>query len=160
MAEIKGGSKLQARLAEIAQNAKNAATVSVGFLEGSRYSDGTSVPMVAAVQEYGSTRAGRSHKVIIPPRPFFRTAIKEESPHWPDDVAALLKAHDYDAKATLTDMGEEISAEIKVSINEWQVPPNAPATVAKKGFNKPLIGGKTDSSPGGFMRDSVHYRVK
>lgn len=55
---LSGGEKLQAALSAI--NAKltpngPASSVSVGFLEGQYYPDGTSVPMVAAVNEFGAT---------------------------------------------------------------------------------------------------------
>jgi len=53
-----GGERLMAVLASI--NAKLSAssgmpTVQVGFLPGSAYPDGTSIPMVAATQEWGAT---------------------------------------------------------------------------------------------------------
>jgi hypothetical protein len=145
MVEISGGSRLTGILEKLAKKATSAAAVKVGFLDGSRYPDGKSVAMVAAIQEWGTSR--------IPPRPFFRTMIKQESVHWGSDVAALLKAHNGDAQATLADMGMEIKAELQMSINGWMSPPNAPSTIARKGFNKPLI----DT---GLMRDSVDYLVK
>lgn len=147
MVEIKGGQKFQRALDEIAQKVSNAAVVQVGFLENARYPDGTSVAMVAAIQEYGAPSRN------IPPRPFFRNMIAAESAHWPADVAKLLKAHDFDAAAALGDMGQEISAELQLSINEFTSPGNAPSTIERKGFDHPLI----DT---GLMRDSVNYRVK
>ena len=44
-----GGEALKKRLAELAENLTQAATLRVGFLAGSDYEDGTSLPMVAAV---------------------------------------------------------------------------------------------------------------
>ena len=58
MATVTGGDRLQAALAEInarLASAGPAPSVKVGFLEGSTYDDGTSVPMVAFVNEFGAT---------------------------------------------------------------------------------------------------------
>lgn len=147
MAELKGGNTWQKALDAIAVNVSKASSVSVGFLEGATYPDGTSVPLVAAIQEYGAPSRN------IPPRPFFRTMILEHSKEWPDDVQKLLKAHDYAADATLADMGEVIKGELQQSIVDLTSPPLAPSTVAAKGSSKPLI----DS---GVLLRSVDYAVK
>lgn len=57
MAEVgfQGGDRLTKRLREIASRLDQPAELRVGFLEGSRYPDGTSLPMVAAIQEFGGT---------------------------------------------------------------------------------------------------------
>ncbi len=58
MSALSGGEKLMAALKEINAHLASAGSdpsVRVGFLEGSTYPDGTSVPMVAAVQEFGGT---------------------------------------------------------------------------------------------------------
>lgn len=52
---LSGGDKLQAYLDGILARVSSAQAVRVGFLEDSTYSDGTSVPMVAAVQEFGGS---------------------------------------------------------------------------------------------------------
>ena len=46
----------------------------VGFFESATYKDGTKVAQVAYWNEYGTP--------TIPPRPFFRDAIKEKSKEW------------------------------------------------------------------------------
>lgn len=147
MVQITGGDKLSAALAEIAQNASKAAEVDVGFLEGSTYPDGTSVPMVAAIQEFGSPANN------IPPRPFFRSMIQEKSPEWPGAVAGLLKDNDFDAEKTLRQAGEAIKGQLAQSIIDTNSPPLAAATVARKGFDKPLV----DT---GHMLHSIGVRVK
>ena len=48
-----GGEALKKRLAELAENLTQAATLRMGFLAGSDYEDGTSLPMIAAVHEFG-----------------------------------------------------------------------------------------------------------
>lgn len=128
-----GGDKLKARLAELSKKVNKSASVKVGFLEGSTYPDGTSTPMVAAIQEFGAPSQG------IPPRPFFRNMIAKESPRWGDDLATALKANDYDSTAALNEMGELIAGQLKESILDTNSPELSEKTVAKKGFAKPLV---------------------
>lgn len=52
---LSGGDKLQAYLDRLLARVSSAQAVRVGFLEGATYPDGTSVPMVAAVQEFGGS---------------------------------------------------------------------------------------------------------
>jgi hypothetical protein len=56
-----GGAKLKARLKEIEERLSKASSVKVGFLAGSTYPDGTSIPMVAATQEFGGTINREAH---------------------------------------------------------------------------------------------------
>jgi hypothetical protein len=126
MATISGGDKLQQALAKISKSLTPAAgkpQVSVGFLGKATYPDGTSVAMVAAIQEFGAPRAG------IPPRPYFRNMIAQNGKAWPDQVSTLLKAHDYDSHKVLGLMGELISGELRQSINDLTEPPLSPVTL-------------------------------
>lgn len=143
---LSGGKGLEAYLQGIADRLANASEVRVGFLEGSAEADGTSLPMVAAVQEFGSPAQG------IPPRPFFRTMIADKSPAWGEQLGKMLDRHDYDAAAALRQMGEGISGQLVDSIDATVSPPLSPKTIARKGFEKPLI----DS---GTMRNTVGYEV-
>ena len=95
MATISGGNRWAQRLAEITRSISNASAVQVGFLADARYPDGKPVAMIAAIQEYGAPSVG------IPPRPFFRNMIAAKKGEWPDAVAGLLEANDYDAQRTL-----------------------------------------------------------
>lgn len=55
---MSGGDKLKAYLQKIQQNLASAGaspSVQIGFLSGATYPDGTSLPMVAAIQEFGGT---------------------------------------------------------------------------------------------------------
>ena len=142
-----GGERLEAALKEIAANVKKAASVDIGFPSGGQYSDGTSVALVAAINEYGRPSIGQ------PPRPFFRNMIAEKSPEWPNTVKALLIANNYDAEKTLEQVGVVIKNQLQASIQEFTSPPLKPSTIAAKGFDKPLI----DS---GEMRNSVDFVVK
>lgn len=122
---------------------KMGGSVEVGFLEGATYPDGTPVAAVASWNEYGTSTS--------PPRPFFREMIAKESPSWPDKLAAAYK-HTGDGKKALALMGEDIEGALKQSINDFQGEPLADSTVARKGFNKPLI----DTA---VMVNSTGYRV-
>jgi hypothetical protein len=148
---LSGGDKLEARLAEIAAKLGSGAEVEVGFMSDATYQDGTSVALngtsvalVAALNEFGTSKA--------PPRPFFRNAIAANSDKWPVNVATALKANGYDPAKALDLVGQEIQEEIQDSIRSNTPPPNAPSTVARKGRDKTLI----DT---GFMLDSVTHRV-
>ena len=150
---LNGGGQMNAYLSRLAQRLGRGAAVNVGFLEGATYpadakrkrKGGLKVAQVAFWNEFGTVRA--------PARPFFRTVVKQESPGWGVKLAKIAKATGYDSKQTLGQMGEGIKGQIVKSIVDWDVPGNAPYTIAKKGFDKPLI----DS---GVMQRAVDYVVK
>lgn len=123
MAILHGGDKLQVVLAGMAKKIAKAKTVQVGFLSGATYPNGTSVPMVAAIQEFGAPKAR------IPPRPYFRTMIAAKSPGWSQTVADLLKANDYDAEKTLKLTGEGIKGQLQQSIIDTNSPALSPVTL-------------------------------
>lgn len=123
MAKVSGGNKIGEYLKAIALGLQKAKQVDVGFMEGSTYPDGTSVPMVAAVQEYGAPRAG------IPPRPYFRNMIAAKSPAWPQATATLLKANHYNAKRTLEQVGAAIKGQLQQSITDTNTPALSPVTL-------------------------------
>lgn len=104
----------------------------VGFFESATYAnaDGESLPVaqVAAWNEFGTES--------IPPRPFFRTTIRENKKNWVNSAAKLSKEHGTDKALAL--VGEHIKGQLTESITSWTEPPNAPATVKKKGFDAPL----------------------
>jgi len=147
MATIRGGSKLEAKLREIAQAVAKPANLRAGFLENASYPDGTSVALVAVVQDFGAPSRG------IPPRPFFRNMVAAKSSTWGDAVAKNLKAADYDATVAMTRVGEGIKGQLQASIREFAGVPLKPATIARKGFSAQLI----DT---GHMLDSVDFEVK
>lgn len=117
--------------------------VKAGIMEGSKYPDGTSVATVAYNNEYGSEN--------IPSRAFIRTTVREQKAAWVELTKKGIKAG-YTLEHTLNLVGLSMQNEIQYSITIWSDPPNAPSTVAKKGFQKPLI----DTS---LMRDSIKYEV-
>lgn len=147
MASVRGGAKLEAALKAIGERISDASVVRVGFLENATYPDGKPVAMIAAIQEFGAPSVG------IPPRPFFRHMIAEKSSEWPAAIAGLLRANNYDAAQTLGQTGEAVKGQLQQSIVDTNSPPLSPSTVARKGFDKPLV----DT---GHMLNSVDYQVK
>jgi hypothetical protein len=150
---MSGGDRLMAHLDRILARVKSAQAVRIGFLEGATYPDGTPVPMVAAVQEFGGSMNIPEHTVTVPARPFFRTMLDTKAPDWGKQIGKVLKASDYDAGTTLGRMGELIKGELQGSIRDLTSPPLAASTLREKGFSKPLI----DT---GVMLNSVDYEVK
>lgn len=148
---LSGAPGLMKKLEEIAQR-MGGGSVSVGFLEGATYPDGTSVPAVAYWNEFGKMVQSQEGNYFQLPRPFFRQMIAKESPSWPKKMAKLAKATGYDGQRVLALMGEDIKGGLQESINSLDSPPLADSTVAAKGFSKPLI----DTS---HMINSVDYEV-
>lgn len=190
---MSGGERLMEALRKIdakLASAGNQPEVRIGFLEGSTYPDGKSLPANAALQEFGgtvqipagtvtvyrkvapdgshflrdgrfvkrreanfsSTHATPARSVTIPPRPFFRDMIKARGKTWGKEIAVRLKVNDFDVGKTLGQMGALVQGQLMQSITDTNTPPNAPMTIARKGFNDPLI----DT---GFMRSRVDYEV-
>lgn len=130
---------------EIARRFDAAGTLRVGFLENAKYPDGTSVAMVAAVNNFGAPSRG------IPPRPFFSDMVAEKSDSWPDAIGALLEAgHDPDTALALA--GEGIAGQLRDSIVNGEYAPLAESTIERKGFDKPLV----DTS---HMLNSIGFEV-
>ena len=134
MATVTGGDRLKAALAKFGAGIGNATSVKVGFLEGSQELDGTSSPMVAAIQEFGAPKKG------IPPRPFFRAMISKHSGEWPAELAAILKEAKYDAAKSLDKMGSEIASELRQSIIDMNDPPLSPVTIMLRSMKNEYEG--------------------
>lgn len=147
MTTFTGGEDLQRKLAAKAERLGESKTLRVGFLEGATYPDGESVPMVAAANEFGDPTMNR------PPRPFFRNMIADKSPAWGDELARIAVAVNYDADTLIPLMGERIKEQLQGSIRDLTEPMLSPYTIAKKGFDKPLI----ETS---HMLNSVDYDIK
>lgn len=141
---LSGGDKLEAKLAEIANQIGRGGAVRVGFLEGATYPDGTPVAMVAALLNFGIAN-GKAW-------PFFTNMIEEKAPGWGKTLADLLRANDYDVPAALALMGTGIAGQLRQSIVDTNEPALEPSTIAAKGFDKPLV----DT---GHMLNSIDYEV-
>lgn len=147
MAKLRGGERLEIRLAELAANISKPSTLRVGFLASATGPDGEPIAVRAASNEFGAPAAG------IPPRPFFRNMIAAKSGEWPDAIASLLKDTDYDATRTMDLVGEAIASQLQQSIKDTNSPALAPSTIKRKGFAKPLI-------ETGDMLRAVDHEVK
>ena len=119
------------------------ASVRVGVLENATYPDGTPVAMVAFWNEYGTRTS--------PVRAFFRTTVSEQKKNWVLSVQNLMKMHN-DPKQVMGLIGVHMQEQIVQSINTWSDPPNSAYTIAKKGFDKPLV-------ERGIMMRSISWEV-
>ena len=147
MATVRGGTKLEAALAELASKVAVPATLRVGWLENAKYPDGTPVAFAAIMTEYGNPGRGQ------PARPAFRNMIAEKSGEWPSAIAGLLKDNDLDVMKALELAGTAIAGQLRESIATITSPPLKPSTIKRKGFDKPWI----DS---GHALQSVDFEVK
>lgn len=157
---------LSKKLAEIAANVSDK-SVSIGFMSGATYPNGTPVAMVAFWQEFGTkgralgdqphsealAEGERREPMLvgpIPPRPFFRRMISEHRSEWTGEVKQALIREKGNGLTALALMGETIQGELMQSILDFSSPPLAASTIRRKGFAKPLI----DT---GQMLNSVTY---
>lgn len=147
MASASGGNALSNKLQAMAAALGTGSVADVGFLAGATYPNGKSVPMIAAIMEFGAPRRN------IPPRPYFRTMIRQKSGQWPKAIGALLVANNYDAHRTMEMTGAAVKGQLQASIQALTAPPLRPATIARKGFDKPLI-------ETGHMLNTADYRVR
>jgi len=130
--------KLKIALDSIADKITNGGTLRMGFLADAKYPAGKDiehaglhVAQVAFWNEFGTSRA--------PARPAFRTTIADNTKRWSDVLAATLPAVDYDGETALRTLGQVMRDDLENSIATWSTPGNAPSTIARKGFDKPLV---------------------
>lgn len=112
-----------------------------------RFSARPAIPIaqVAAFNEYGDPARH------VPARPFMKWTMYKNMRKWRNFVQDVLP-QTMDAKDTMERLGQKVVRDMKDMINDWSEPPNAPSTVAQKGFNNPLIDTRT-------MVDSVRMEV-
>lgn len=141
-------------LKRLLQRYSSGSVLAVGYpaseTGGIRYPDGTSVIMVAAVNNFGSSTRG------IPARPFMiegaEPAIEATAPIAAALIPAL-NAGRATAADILGDMGPFAEAAFKEKITQGPWEPNADSTVAEKGSSSPLI----DT---GLLRNSLTHVVR
>lgn len=123
-------------LAEI-EKAKNS-FVKVGVFENAQpYPDGTTVAEVAFWNEYGTQ--------TIPERSFIRSSVDENKNKWSRELEKDYKdilGGKNTVENVLNKFGVKIQAAIQDKILTINYPPNSPYTIAKKGFNNPLVDSK------------------
>ena len=143
---------------EFTAHYKDIPQVAVGFPRGpatsAQYPDGTSVVDVAFWNNYGTkNQDGGDH---IPARRFMdiagKKSIQELSP-----ILKKLIPRLNEGKMKFNDIGEIVGqkavAIFKREITELSEPPNAPATIERKGSSNPLI----DT---GLMRQTVTFDIR
>lgn len=113
---MRGGEKLERRLAAIASKISRSAVLRVGFLEGATYPDGTSVAQIAAIQNFGAPEKG------IPPRPFFTKWLTEKSGNWGEALVNRLVANDWDVKLSLEQMGQGMAGQLRQALIDMNEP--------------------------------------
>ena len=120
---VTGGDKYKAVLEKIARLNH---TAQAGIPSGATTTDGKSIPMYAAYNEFGTSR--------IPARPFMRTTANEHQNEWCETLAGALKGEILkdNAKGAMGLVGEQMKAHIQQTIQKGSFAPNAPRTVANK----------------------------
>lgn len=124
--------------------------VMVGVPAGKTEEDGTSLALVAAVNEFGS-QDGHT-----PERSFLRAGIRENLAEFKRLNAFTLKAlaigRTTEGQA-LALLGELAKSKVQDKIVHGPFTPNAPSTIARKGSDRPLV----DS---GNLRQSITYEIR
>lgn len=106
----------------------------VGWFETAHYPDGTPVAYVATIHEFG---AGP-----IPARPFMRPAVAEYGRAWVALMGQGAKAAlngTTSAAAVLEAVTLRAAGDVGKAIKAVTSPPLKPMTIARKGFDKPLV---------------------
>lgn len=92
------------------------------------------------------------YTVTVPARSFFRSMIEQHKGEWGPALGKIIRNADYDATVALGRLGYMVGNQLQESIREFSDPPNAKSTIAKKGFDHPLV----DSA---HMLNSVDFEV-
>ena len=108
-------------------------SVSIGYFDDLRYDEtGLSAGHVAILNEFGVPEHNQ------PPRPFLRTTVRKKSRQWKDIMSDEF-IHSQNWDKMLNEVAQACRDDISESIAKWKEPPNAPATIKKKGANDPLV---------------------
>lgn len=113
----------------------------VGYLESSKYEDGTPVAYVAAIQEFGSPQ------MSIPARPTLRPTVARDTAKWRNTAKAGAKAIANGSQSTQTVMdalGMQAAGGVRQSISQLTTPPLSPTTLRLRKLKREgaRIGGK------------------
>lgn len=121
--------------------------VQVGFQGDEAYEDGTSVSEIAAYNEFGTSN--------IPARPFMKQSFENHESELQAACDQVNKAiaQGRSAEQSLETLGVIVKGIVQQEIVEGGFAANSPATIKKKGSERPLI----DTS---HMRQSVNFVIK
>ena len=129
--------------------ALNGKTIKAGVLKGAGSYKGVSISQVAKWNEYGTDNGH------IPSRPFIAIAT-DENKGWQSEVKMQVGRinSSADVNGALNTIGKKMKEDIKsVFGDRSKLRPNAPSTIAKKGFDAPLI----DT---GKLQEAIDFEVK
>ena len=143
---VRGGHKFR-NILKGARSGAGVEGIRVGFFKDATYPDGTQVAAVAAWNEFGTSKG-------TPERAFFRQALKKVE----RDVKGLLRDRIDPQKMVVTiglanEIGALVGGAVQKRIRDLRDPPNAPATVLRKGSSNPLIDTST-------MMTAVTWKVQ
>jgi hypothetical protein len=88
---------------------------------------------------FSTTHHVEEYTIETPARPFFRDMVQKNKGAWGGELGKIIVAADYDEEIALGRMGQHISEQLQASIRGFSDPANAKSTIAKKGFDKPLV---------------------
>lgn len=131
----------------------NNKSLQVGWFESAKYDDGTPVAGIAAQNEFGNP------KISIPPRPFIRPTIDNQSEAWAgiaEQGAKALLNGKASINQVLNAIGLKASADIKNSIVNSSFVGLSPITIALRKIrndDKFKIGGALVGSVAGAIAD-------
>lgn len=105
-------------------------SLSVGVMDGAtNVKTGRMVAEYAIYDEYGTKTS--------PARPAMRATLDVNADRYVDLLGDLVMSG-MDLETAMDTVAQVMEGDMKKNISEWQQPPNAPATVKRKGFNAPL----------------------
>lgn len=145
--DTKGWEVLRKQLMELGKT-----ELDVGFINSHYGAENDNLPhaLIAQVQEEGSPSQN------IPPRPFIRVGFKDylKSGKADQNFVAIMKLvmSGQSVLKAYTQAGPYFVKHLQDVMKAWDTPPNAPYTVAQKGFNNPLI-------ETGELVNSVDFKV-
>lgn len=93
----------------------------------------------AEQSNFATTHMVPAHTVTTPPRPYFRQMVEAGKGRWGGELGTLIRTCDFDVGRAMATMGARVSGELQESIRSFSNPANAASTIAKKGFDDPLI---------------------
>ncbi|WP_288585149.1 MULTISPECIES: hypothetical protein [Lysinibacillus] len=118
-------------------------------------SSGAEYVMIAGVQEFGITIRKERGSIVIPERSFLRSTFDDKNNDW---FKFMRKQMEHvingriNAQMLCERLGAKMVGDIQEKLTDINSPPNAPATIAKKGSSNPLI----DT---GGLRQRITYKV-
>ena len=121
--------------------------VRIGFQAGEEEHEGVDLCEIAAYNELGT--------VNIPSRPFMRDSVDNHMDELGNEIAGWCKKivnGEMQAHEMMMNIGMMQKGLMQEEIARGSFVPNSPATIKKKGSDKPLI----DT---GIMRSSVYYQI-